>query len=237
MKSIANATKSLALGCALGTVLLAGPAQAISIPGADTFVTWISEGLSQKLVAKQPINPQDLCKKGKAVNALQFYKWRSLGDVKNFFKNDLSIRVMNGLLGKQKYTAAFGMLVCPKAGVADFDQSAYAKNARKVLGSAADDPKKLNAILAEGLVKGTKATVTLTCLGIGAGLVATEGGAVFVPKLASACGAVLTALGKKPADVAKDISKGDAGAGKTDSAEPKVKTGEVKGGAVVAAAG
>lgn len=185
-------------------------AQAVSMPGADTFVSWISEGLTQKMVAKQPINPQDLCKKGKAVNALQFYKWRSLGDVKNFFKNDLSIRVMNGLLGKQKYTAAFGMLVCPKAGIADFDKSAYATNARKVLGAAADDPKKLNAILAEGLVKGTKATVTLTCVSIGAGLIASEGGAAFVPKLATACGAVLSALGKKPADVAKELTKNDS---------------------------
>lgn len=171
----------------------------LSIPGVDKAAIYVAGGIAEimtkQLTSGKIIKTKHLCKKGNLSGLTSFYKVRSVKDATKLLKDSIAIRSGNGVIAKgSKTLGAFGLLTC--AGVGDFDQSKFAKEAKSKIKKAygATDEKTLKKVVSTGILKLASGGTKLICTAIGAGLVATEVGLAAIPAVASTCGPIINSL-------------------------------------------
>ncbi|MBA4118500.1 MAG: hypothetical protein C0514_06375 [Candidatus Puniceispirillum sp.] len=100
-----------------------------------------------------------------------------------------TIRSFEGILGKNKYFAAMGELICQPQNVSDFNASHFHANAVKTLGTS--DIAQIRTIFVSEIRKAKSDALKVGCAVTKAGLLSTGAGAGAIPAVNTACGALM----------------------------------------------
>lgn len=185
----------LSLVCA-GSIIAGSQAQALSFPGSEKVATYLAGAVADTLVEKmqkgEVISNKEMCKKGNAINLTKLYKVRSVKEAKKVIGDSVSIRMASGLLASaSKTVSALGLLACKE--VKGFDNSQFAKNARKKFSDTVTDKELKNAV-SSGILKSSSNITAFACTSIIAGLLATQGGIGAIPYVSATCATTVHAL-------------------------------------------
>ncbi|MCA0370727.1 MAG: hypothetical protein LCH26_06460 [Proteobacteria bacterium] len=130
-----------------------------------------SEAIATKLLSTmQKLGGKNFCQKGNTVAPF-------------------TIRSFEGILGKSKYFAAMGELICQPKNVPDFNGSHFHANAVKTLGTS--DLTQIRTIFVDEIRKAKADTLKVGCAVAKAGLLSSGAGAGALPAVNTACGALM----------------------------------------------